>query len=65
MRNILILILLCAFAIPVGQPERLQITEHIVTVTPDPVVPDEESEKCDEVIQSTKKKRLMRLFRRR
>lgn len=65
MRGILILILLCAFAVPVSEPEKLQITEHTISITPDPVVPDEESEKCDEVIQSTKKKLLMRLFRRK
>jgi hypothetical protein len=65
MRNILILILICAFAIPVSQPEKLEITESVVNIIPDPVVADDESDQCDEVIKITKKKRLIRLFRRK
>jgi hypothetical protein len=65
MRNILILILICAFAIPVSQTESPEITESVVNIIPDPVVADDESDQCDEVIKITKKKRLIRLFRRK
>ena len=65
MRNILRLMLVCAFAVPVGKQDRAVINKTKISFTPDPVVPEEQEEECDRVIESTKKKRLVRLFRRR
>ena len=65
MRNILILVMLVAFAVPPRGEVYTPDSETRIEFTPDPVVIDSvEEDPCEKVVVN-KKKRFLNLFRRK